>query len=316
MNQTAYWVGIDVSKAQLDGHIRPTAEAFQVANTEAGIAALVQRLQQLQPTLVVMEATGGLEAPAAAALALAQLPVAVVNPRQVRDFAKATGKLAKTDAIDAQVLAHFAEAVQPAVRPLADAASQQLAEIVARRRQVVEMLTAEKNRLGTVRGAMQQDIEAHIAWLETRLEALEAQLKQGIEQSPLWLARVNLLQSVPGVGAVLSSTLLVNLPELGTLTHKQISSLVGVAPLNRDSGKKRGQRVIWGGRAQVRAALYMSALAATRYNPVIKAFYERLCAKGKLKKVALTACMHKLLIILNAMVKTGTPWQLNTAEKA
>ena len=240
-------------------HIRPTAEAFQVANTEAGLAALVQRLQQLQPMLVVMAATGGLEAPAAAALALAQLPVAVVNPRQVRDFAKATGKLAKTDAIDAQVLAHFAEAVQPAVRPLADAASQQLAEIVARRRQVVEMLTAEKNRLGTVRGAMQQDIEAHIAWLETRLEALAAQLKQGIEQSPLWLARVNLLQSVPGVGAVLSSTLLVNLPELGTLTHKQISSLVGVAPLNRDSGKQRGQRAIWGGRAQVRAALYMSA---------------------------------------------------------
>ena len=316
MNQTVYWVGIDVSKAQLDGHIRPTTEAFQVANTEAGIAALVQRLQQLQPTLVVMEATGGLEAPASAALAIAHIPVAVVNPRQVRDFAKATGKLAKTDAIDAQVLAHFAEAVQPAVRPLADEASQQLAEIVARRRQVVEMLTAEKNRLGTVRGAMQQDIEAHIAWLETRLETLEAQLKQDIEQSPLWLARVNLLQSVPGVGAVLSSTLLVNLPELGTLTHKQISSLVGVAPLNRDSGKKRGQRAIWGGRAQVRAALYMSALAATRYNPVIKAFYERLCAKGKLKKVALTACMHKLLIILNAMVKTGSPWQLNTVEKA
>jgi transposase len=316
MNQTAYWVGIDVSKAQLDGHIRPTTEAFQVANTEAGIAALVQRLQQLQPTLVVMEATGGLEAPAAAALAIAHIPVAVVNPRQVRDFAKATGKLAKTDAIDAQVLAHFAEAVQPEVRPLADEASQQLAEIVARRRQVVEMLTAEKNRLGTVRGAMQQDIEAHIAWLETRLEALEAQLKQGIEQSPLWLARVNLLQSVPGVGAVLSSTLLVNLPELGTLTHRQISSLVGVAPLNRDSGKKRGQRAIWGGRAQVRAALYMSALAATRYNPAIKTFYERLCAKGKLKKVALTACMHKLLIILNAMVKTGRPWQLNVAEEA
>jgi transposase len=229
-------------------------------------------MQPLQPTLVVMEATGGLEAAAAAALAVARLPVAVVNPRQVRDFAKATGKLAKTDAIDAQVLAHFAEAVQPAVRPLADAESQQLAAVVARRRQVVERLTAEKNRFSTLRGAMQQAIEAHITWLETRLEALEMLLKQSIEQSPLWLARVNLLQSVPGVGAVLSSTLLVDLPALGTLTHKQISSLVGVAPLNRDSGKKRGQRTLWGGRAPVRAALYMATLAATRYNPAIKAF--------------------------------------------
>ncbi|MBW4475136.1 MAG: IS110 family transposase [Stenomitos rutilans HA7619-LM2] len=316
MNQTVYWIGIDVSKAQLDGHIRPTGAAFQVPNTEAGIAALVQRLQQLQPALVVMEATGGLETPAAAACGAAQIPVAIVNPRQVRDFAKATGKLAKTDAIDAQVLAHFANAVQPEVRPLADEESQQLAEVVARRRQLVEMLTAEKNRLGTVRGAMQQEIQAHITWLETRLEALEVRLKQSIEQSPLWLARVNLLQSVPGVGAVLSSTLLVNLPELGTLTHKQISSLVGVAPLNRDSGKKRGQRMIWGGRAQVRAALYMATLASTRHNPIIKIFYERLCEKGKLKKVALTACMHKLLIILNAIVKTGVPWQPNLVEEA
>ena len=316
MNSTVYWIGIDVSKAQLDGHIRPTAEAFQVPNTEAGIAVLIERLQSLRPTLVVMEATGGLETPAAAALGLAQIPVAVVNPRQVRDFAKATGKLAKTDAIDAQVLAHFAEAVQPPVRPLAKEEAQQLAEVVGRRGQIVEMLTAEKNRLGTVRGPMQQDIQAHITWLEARLAALEAQLKQSIEQSPLWLARVNLLQSVPGVGAVLSSTLLVNLPELGTLTHKQISSLVGVAPLNRDSGKKRGQRAIWGGRSQVRAALYMSALAATRYNPVIKTFYERLCAKGKLKKVALTACMHKRLIILNAMVRNGLPWQAKGAEEA
>ncbi|MBD2038839.1 IS110 family transposase [Leptolyngbya sp. FACHB-321] len=316
MNQIVHWVGIDVSKAQLDGHIRPTAAAFQVSNTEAGIATLVQRLQQLQPVLVVMEATGGLETPAAAALGAAQIPVAVVNPRQARDFAKATGKLAKTDAIDAQVLAHFAEAVQPEVRPIANEESQQLAELVTRRRQIVEMLTAEKNRLGTVRSAMQQEIEAHIAWLEDRLEALEAQLKQSIEQSSLWLARVNLLQSVPGVGAVLSSTLLVNLPELGTLTHKQISSLVGVAPLNRDSGKKRGQRMIWGGRAQVRAALYMATLASTRYSPIIKTFYERLCAKGKLKKVALTACMHKLLIILNAMAKTGVPWRPDVAEKA
>lgn len=316
MNQPHYWIGIDVAKAHLDVHIRPTAELFQVPNTDAGIAQLVQRLEPLQPRLVVLEATGGLEFPAAVGLDSAQLPVAIVNPRQVRDFAKATGKRAKTDALDAAVLAHFAEAIQPNVSTITDEASQRMAELVARRRQIVEMLTAEKNRLGTARGSVRQDIEAHLEWLEKRLEELEAQLQQAIRQSPLWLERVNLLKSVPGVGEVTSSTLLVNLPELGSLSHKQISSLVGVAPLNHDSGKHRGKQVIWGGRAQVRAVLYMATLVASRSNPVIKAFYERLCQKGKPKKVALTACMHKLLIILNAMVKSATPWQPNLVEQA
>jgi transposase len=316
MNQLQYWIGIDVAKDHLDIHVRPSAELFQVENTEAGITELVQRLEPLHPMLVVFEATGGLEIPAAVRLSRAQLPVAIVNPRQVRDFAKATGKRAKTDALDAAVLAHFAEAIQPNVSTIADEESQRMAELVARRRQVVEMLTAEKNRLGTVRGPVQQDIEAHIEWLEKRLEALEAQLQQAIQQSPLWLERVNLLKSVPGVGEVTSSTLLVNLPELGSLSHKQISSLVGVAPLNHDSGKHRGKQAIWGGRAQVRAVLYMAALVATQRNPVIKTFYERLCQNGKPKKVALTACMHKLLIILNAMVKNATRWQPNLVQQA
>jgi transposase len=316
MNQTQRWIGIDVAKDHLDVYVRPSAELFQVPNTEAGITNLVERLAPLLPKLVVLEATGGLEIPAAVGLSHAQLPVAIVNPRQVRDFAKATGKRAKTDALDAAVLAHFAEAIQPTVRTIANEEAQQMEELVARRRQLVEMLTAEKNRLGTVRGSVRQDIEAHIEWMEKRLADLEAQLQQAIEQSPLWLKRVNLLKSVPGVGAVTSTTLLVNLPELGSLSHKQISSLVGVAPINHDSGKHRGKQFIWGGRAQVRAVLYMATLTATQCNPVIKAFYERLCQKGKPKKVALTACMHKLLIILNAMVKSATPWQPNFVEQA
>ncbi|MEP0913304.1 IS110 family transposase [Leptolyngbya sp. GB1-A1] len=228
---------------------------FQVPNTEAGIAELVQRLEPLHPTLIVVEATGGLETPAAVAFSRVQLPVAIVNPRQVRDFAKATGKRAKTDALDAAVLAHFAEAIQPNVSTILDEETQRMEELVVRRRQIVEMLTAEKNRLGTVRGATRQDIEDHIEWLEKRLADFEAKLQQAIEQSPLWLKQVKLLKSVPGVGAVTSTTLLVNLPELGSLSHKQISSLVGVAPLNHDSGKHRGKRVIWSGRAQVRAVL-------------------------------------------------------------
>jgi transposase len=316
MNQPLYWIGIDVAKAHLDVHVRPTAELFQVPNTTEGIAQLVQRLEPLQPRLVILEATGGLEFPAAVALNQAQLPVAIVNPRQVRDFAKATGKRAKTDALDAAVLAHFAEAIQPPVSSIADEDSQRMAELVARRRQIVEMLTAEKNRLGTVRGSVRQDIEAHLEWLENRLAELESQLQQAIRQSPLWLERVNLLRSVPLLGDVTSTTLLVNLPELGSLSHKQISCLVGLAPLNHDSGKHRGKQVIWGRRAQVRAVLYMATLVATRCNPVIKTFYERLCQKGKPKKVALTACMHKLLIILNAMVKSATPWQPNLVEQA
>lgn len=312
MNPSSYWVGIDVSKHYLDIYIRPSGEAFREPNTDPGIVKLVQRLQQLQPQLVVLEATGGMEVPAAVALSTAAIPVAVVNPRQVRDFAKACGKLAKSDAIDAAVLAHFADAIRPQVRALPDAQARELGELVARRRQVVEMITAEKARLAGMTGRMRQDIKTHIEWLQQRLDDLDGQLQTLIRQTPVWYERVNLLKSVPGVGDVLSSTLLVELPELGSLSHKQISNLVGLAPLNRDSGKMRAHRMIWGGRAQVRAVLYMGILVAVRFNPVLKQFYERLRHKGKPAKVALTACMHKLLIILNAMMKNHTPWQAQT----
>jgi transposase len=266
-------------------------------------------LEKLNPTLVVLEATGGIEMPVAATLAVAGIPIAVVNPRQVRDFARATGRLAKTDSIDAKVLALFAAAVRPQVRPLPDANEQELGDILSRRRQLVEMITAEKNRLRSARSkAVRTHIQAHITWLETELANIDSDLKRIIRESPVWREKDDLLKSVPGVGPVLSTTLLADLPELGTLNRRQIASLVGVAPFNRDSGKLRGKRMIWGGRAAVRTVLYMSTLVATRRNPVIRVFYQRLCAAGKAKKVALTACMRKLLTILNAMLKHGTPW--------
>ena len=308
MDQEHPYVGIDVAQASLDVAARPTGRVWQVSHTEQGIQELVGQLQGLQPTLVVLEATGGLQLPLVVALTTAGLPVAVVNPRQVRDFAKATGKLAKTDRLDAQVLAHFAEAVRPEPRPLPDAQSRQLAAILTRRRQILGMLTAEKNRLGTATQEMHPRIEAHIAWLKRELAELDKDLGWAIRQSPVWREKDDLLQSAPGVGRVLSSTLLADLPELGNLSNRQLAALVGIAPLNRDSGTMRGKRTIWGGRAQVRAVLYMATLAATRFNPVIKAFYQRLCAAGKTKKVALGACMRKLLTILNAMLKHGTPW--------
>lgn len=267
-----------------------------------------------QPTLIVLEATGGLELPLTGALAATGLPVVVVNPRQVRDFAKATGRLAKTDALDAAILAQFAEAVRPALRPLPDAATQALSALLTRRRQLLEMRTAEQNRLGSARSPVHKGIRAHITWLDHRLADLDLDLGRTIRESPVWREQDDLLQSTPGVGPVLARTLLADLPELGTLNRKQVAALVGVAPLNRDSGTLRGRRTIWGGRAPVRAALYMSALAATRFNPVIRAFYQRLCATGKAKKVALTACMHKLLLILNAMVKHRIPWQENVVR--
>lgn len=245
-------------------------------------------------------------------MAAAGVPVVVVNPRQVRDFAKATGKLAKTDALDAQVLAHFAEVLRPALRPLPDAQTQALAALLARRRQLVEMLTAEKNRLSSAHTPVRTSLRTHIAWLERELSHTDRDLAHAIRESPVWREQDDLLQSVPGIGPVGTSTLLANLPELGTLTGKQIAALVGVAPLNRDSGTWRGKRTVWGGRAQVRAILYMSALTATRFNPVIRVFYQRLCAAGKAKKVALTACMRKLLIILNAMMKHRTRWAQTT----
>lgn len=303
------YVGIDVAKAWLDIAVRPSGAQWRVANTEADLPALVERLGALEPTIIVLEATGGYERLVVAWLGAGQLPVAVVNPRQVRDFAKATGRLAKTDQLDAQVLAHFAEAVHPEPRPLPDAATQHLAAVLERRSQLVAMLTAEKNRRAQAVSSVRPLIEEHIAWLEHAVDQLNHDLDQALQASPLWRAREELLRSVPGVGPILSLTLLADLPELGTLTHKQLAALVGVAPLNRDSGFARGQRIIWGGRARVRSALYMSTLSAVRYNPVLRAFWIRLRERGKPKKVALVACMHKLLTLLNAMLKHQTPWQ-------
>jgi len=309
------FVGIDVSQARLDIAVRPGA-AFSIAHHESAIATLIEQLRALSPTLIVLEATGGMEIPLTSALATAGLPVVVVNPRQVRDFAKASGRLAKTDALDAQMLAQFAEVMRPQPRPLPDAEARALAALLTRRRQLVEMLTAEKNRLLSAASPIRKSLRTHIAWLERELQHTNTNLAEAIRQSPVWREKDELLQSVPGVGPVLTSTLLASLPELGTLTNKQIAALVGVAPLKRDSGTLRGRRTVWGGRAQVRAVLYMSAIVAARFNPVIRAFYQRLCASGKAKKVALTACMRKLLTILNAMLKHRTPWREVEAHHA
>jgi transposase len=303
------YVGIDVSKDQLDIAVRPAGDTWSMPNDASGITEVVQRLAQLHPKLVVLEATGGLQMPLAAALATAGLPLAMVNPRQVRDFARATGRLAKTDRLDAQALAHFAEAVRPTPYPLPDVQTQELTALLTRRHQVVEMLTAEKNRRRATRSeAVRQRVQDHIRWLEQELADLDDDLERTLRESPLWREKDNLLRSVPGIGRVVSITLLADLPELGTLSRHQIAALVGVAPLNRDSGRFRGKRMVWGGRARVRAALYMAALTASRYNPIIKAFYHRLCSAGKARKVALTACMRKLLIILNSMVKHQQTW--------
>ncbi len=308
MTKAERFVGIDVAQATLEIAVRPTGESWQVANDEVAFGALVDRLHELAPTLIVLEATGGIQLPVVGALAAAGLPVVAMNPRQVRDFAKATGKLAKTDRIDAQVLAHFADAVRPEVRPLPDAATQELAILVARRRQLLEMRVAEQNRSRGVPPRIRAQIREHIIWLNRCLADLDRELGQLVRSSPVWRERVDLLRSTPGVGPVLSATMLADLPELGTLSHKQIAALVGLAPLNQDSGKKRGKRVVWGGRASVRGALYMATLVATRRNPVISAFYQRLLGTHKPKKLALTACMHKLLTILNAMVRRQTRW--------
>lgn len=304
------YVGIDVSKDRLDVHIRPQGEAFVVASDDEGLARLKGRLAEVGPTLVVLEATGGLQSRAAGQLAAAGYAVAVVNPRQVRDFAKATGRLAKTDAIDAAVIAHFAEAVKPEPRPLPDEEAAALAELMARRRQLVEMLVAEKNRLRTARtGKVRKTHEDVLEALHKALNDLDNDIDQAVRKSPLWRAKDDLLKSVPGVGNVLSRTLLAELPELGQLTRRKIAALVGVAPFNRDSGTLRGKRTTWGGRRGVRAILYMATLAASRSNPVIAALYQRLRGAGKPPKVALTACMRKLLVTLNAMVRDGRPWQ-------
>ena len=312
MKESLVFVGIDVSKERLDVAVRPTGEMWQVSHDSLGIGEVMERLETLMPQLVVLEAAGGVEMTLAGELAASGLHVAVVNPRQVRNFARATGKLAKTDALDAQVLAHFAEAMRPVSRPLPDSGTRELAALVARRRQLVEMITAEKNRLRTAARRIRPKVEEHIRWLEENLAELDRDLGDFIRSSPIWRDKDELLRSAPGVGPVLSMTLLSGLPELGTLNRGEIAALVGVAPFNRDSGTMRGKRKVWGGRPQVRAALYMAALVATRFNPVLRDFYQRLCAAGKPKKVALTACMRKLLTILNHMVRQNRHWNPST----
>jgi transposase len=316
MQTPLVFVGIDVSKARLDVGVRPSDERTSVPYDAHGITTLLAQLTQVQPTRIVMEATGGLERLLLRALVDAALPVVVVNPRQVRDFAKATGQLAKTDTLDAQVLARFAEVIRPTPRVIPDAQTQELAALLARRRQVLAMQGAEQNRLDRAPDRVRKRIEAHLRWLRDELARLDADLDDLIEESPVWRAREELLQSVPGIGPVMSRTVLAELPELGLLNRKQIAALVGVAPFNRDSGRLRGHRTIWGGRASVRRVLYMAALVATRWNPVIRLFYQRLRTAGKAPKVALVAAMRKLLTILNAMVHAGTPWRSVVAPDA
>lgn len=306
-------VGIDVAKEELVVATGSRGEVTTHRNDEAGVRALAQQLRALAPELVVLEATGGYELLSVAALAAAQLPIVVVNPRQVRDFAKATGQLAKTDRIDARVLALFGERVRPTVRALPDEQTRALEAVLTRRRQLLEMRTAESNRLAQLFGhgqrPVKQSLKKHIAYLNRELAMTDTELGRMIRESPVWRERDDLLQSVPGIGPVVARTLLAELPELGQLSRRAIAKLVGVAPLSRDSGTWRGRRVIHGGRAPVRAVVYMAALVGTRCNPVLKAFYHRLQAAGKPKKVALVACMRKLLTILNQMVRTGQRWR-------
>lgn len=303
------FIGIDVSKHFLDLAQWPEERAWRVAQEEAAIRILVEELRALNPARIVLEATGGLETPVTAALAAAGLPVAVVNPRQARDFARATGQLAKTDAIDARLLARLGQALAPPVRALKDEETRELTALLTRRRQIVEMLTMEKNRLPTAAKAVRPDIVAHIEWLTKRLRDVDGELKGRIASCEALASKDAILRSAPGAGRVLATTLLSSLPELGCLNRREISALVGVAPLNCDSGTLKGARRVWGGRAAVRTVLYMATLSAIRCNPDIRAFHARLRASGKKPKVAITACMRKFLTILNAMVRSNTPWQ-------
>ena len=306
------FVGIDIAKAECVVGLRPDGAGWTETNDERGIARLVARLAALSPTLIVLEATGGYEVLCVAALATAELPVVVVNPRQVRDFARATGQLAKTDRLDADILARFADVVRPAVRVLPTADAQELDALLTRRRQLLEMLGAERNRLAQVFGGgkrpVKQSLSKHIGFLERELARADGDLDAAIKGSPVWRAQEDLLRSVPGVGPVLARTLIADLPELGRLSRREIAKLVGVAPLSRDSGTMRGRRFVQGGRAPIRAKLYMAALVAARRNPVIRAFYQRLVAAGKPRKLALVACMRKLLTLLNTMLRTMTRW--------
>jgi transposase len=305
----AVYVGIDVSQATLDVAVLPSNERWQLANDEPGLAHLVQRITALAPQRVVLEATGGYELPALAALGSAGLPVVAVNPRQVRDFARSMGQLAKTDALDASILAEFAARIQPKLRPLPDAQSRELSGLLARRRQLIDMRTAESNRLAMAVEAVRVEIREHLRYLDKRIKDLDRELHDRLRKSPLWREQEDLLRGIPGVGPILTTTLLADVPELGTIGHKQISALVGLAPLNRDSGRWRGKRSIWGGRGHVRAVLYMATLTAVRVNPVLAATYQRLLSAGKPHKVALVACMHQLLRICNAVLMHRTPWR-------
>jgi transposase len=302
------FVGIDVSKSRLDVAVRPSGEIWQVSNDEAGFTTLVEKLKPFEPTLVVMEATGGYQAPLAAALTVAGITVAVVNPRQVRDFGRATGQLAKTDALDAEIIALFGEALKPEPRRMPDEETQALQALVMRRRQLVDMIVAETNRLATALKPVRRDIEEHISWMKRRLKDVDDDLYGSLKKSPLWRVKEQILRSAPGIGRVTTCALVAQLPELGTLSARKISALVGVAPFNRDSGTLRGKRTTWGGRSSVRHALYMATLTAIRCSPTLAAFYDRLRAAGKPPKVAHVACMRKLLVRLNAMVRTGTAW--------
>ena len=305
------FIGIDVSKQLLEVGVHQSAYHFSCPNDPQKFPTLISELISLRPARIVLEATGGLERPLLQALQAVGLPVVVINPRQVRDFAKALGLLAKTDRLDARVLAHFAAAVQPPLRPLKTQADTELDALMGRRTQLSEMLVAEKNRRGAAATRdTRDDIEEHIEWLKERIKELDEKLKQQLERSAVWQQKDKILQSVKGIGFVTSMSLLADCPELGHLNRHQIAKLAGVAPLNRDSGQQRGARHIWGGRAQVRCKLYMATLAAIRSNPVIKTFYQRLLARNKLKKVAIVACMRKLLTIINVMVRENKPWNV------
>jgi transposase len=307
MNKEQAYVGVDISKDTLDVAVFGSTQKWQFGNNPTGYRQAIGVVKKMAPVLVVFEATGGLELSLWEALSQAKISTASVNPRQIRDFAKAKGRLAKTDTIDAQVIAHFGQSMQPRPQPFPD--TQDLKETMARRSQLVEMISAEKNRLRSARKAViRQEIQAHIEWLLSRLDDLDKELRKTIEENPTLQEKDQLLQSTPGVGPVLSATLLTQFPELGSLNRHQVAALAGVAPLNRDSGLMRGKRAVWGGRARIRGVLYMAALVASRCNPVIRAFYQRLCAEGKAKKIALTACMRKLLIILNSLLKNHTQW--------
>ncbi len=316
MEKERVYIGIDISQGDLDIAAYPTEQIWRHKNSQGGISKTVAKLKGLNPKLIVMEATGGLETPLRQSLDQAGLPVAVVNPRRIRDFGRSMGILAKTDKLDAKVMAYFAAKIEPTPHPPRDEATQKLENLLARRNQLSDMLTAEKNRLKqNTDKAIQVRIQDHINWLESELESLDKELKDSIRQNPLFMEKIKLYRSMPGVGDILSYNLLANLSELGGLNQRQIASLVGVAPLNRDSGKLRGRRTIWGGRATIRKALYMPAVVAIRWNPIIRNLYQRLLAKGKLKKVALVACMHKMLTILNSMAKNNSPWHYAITPK-